>query len=65
MLFHLLKVKSQLQHNTYHSPAIVSIGLIRGGLRVCKALGQCSVQGPRALKYLVGCECVLDALLLL
>jgi hypothetical protein len=37
--------------------------LNRGGLRVCGALGQCSVRGPRALKNVVGCGCVLDALL--
>jgi hypothetical protein len=35
----------------------------RAGKRVCGALGQCSVQGPRALKNVVGCGCVLDALL--
>jgi hypothetical protein len=35
----------------------------RGGLTVCGALGQSSVRGPRALKNVVGCECVLDALL--
>jgi hypothetical protein len=35
----------------------------RGGLRVCGALGQCSVRGLRALKNVVGCECELDALL--
>jgi hypothetical protein len=31
------------------------------GLRVCGAQGQCSVRGPRALKNVVGCGCVLDA----
>jgi hypothetical protein len=36
----------------------------RGGLRVCGALGQCSVRGPRALKNVVGCVYVLEDLLL-
>jgi hypothetical protein len=36
---------------------------VRGGLRVCGAQIQCSERGPRALKNVVGCGCVLDALL--
>jgi hypothetical protein len=35
----------------------------RGTFIVCGALGQCSVQGPRPLKKMVGCGCMLDALL--
>jgi hypothetical protein len=38
--------------------------MIRGGLRVYGALYQLSVRGSRALKKnVVGCGCVLDALL--
>jgi hypothetical protein len=56
---------------SYSRPAVgnlvITAGRIgygrRAGLRVCGTLGQCSVRGPRALKNVVGCGCVLDALL--
>lgn len=35
----------------------------RGGLRVSGAQGHCSERGPRALIDLLGCGCLLDALL--
>jgi hypothetical protein len=37
----------------------------KGGLRVCGALGQCTLRDPRALKNVVACSCVLEALLLI
>jgi hypothetical protein len=50
----------------YNQPELSSTKSVlqdRGGLRVCGALGQCSLRSPRALKIVVGCGCELDALL--
>lgn len=46
-----------------HALFSIQFPIIRGCLRVCGVQGKSLVHGPRALNFVLGCVCMLDAML--